>query len=129
MKALTIFLFIIALTVSVKAQDSPLSNYNNLKNRKFNLDSAYKELPKLKFNESHRGNLLQPGQGDAYIRNPSLSFNNLKSNTPIPNQDNMPVYKPMYFSEMPTFKPDSSVKYHMLVKKVGEKILEDRLTE
>ncbi|NJO89413.1 MAG: hypothetical protein HC831_10990 [Chloroflexia bacterium] len=131
MKEFISVLFVFALTLSIKAQDSPLRNYDILKNRKFKLDSTYKELPKLKFNENLKENLLQPNkkQDDVYLRNPSLDFNNSNLEKTIPTKYNMPVYKPLYFSEMPTLKPDSSVKYHMLVKKVDEKTLNDRLIE
>jgi hypothetical protein len=131
MKVFISLLFVFAIALSIKAQDNPLRNYDILKNQKFKLDSTYKELPKLKFNENLGEELLQPKKNndETYLRNPTLDLNMLSPNLTLPNQDNMPVYKPLYFPEMPTFEPDSSVKFHMLVKKVGERTSEERLLE
>ncbi len=79
MKEFISVLFLFTLALSIKAQDSSLRNHDILKNKKLKLDSAYKELPSLKFNENLREELLHPNkkQDNVCLRSPSLDLNYL----------------------------------------------------
>jgi hypothetical protein len=127
MKLLIMFLFSFILVFSIKAQEIP----RTFKPKEFKIDTSYKEIPTLKFHESFREKLLERDTKGAenYLRAPSLGLDNPTTETKEFSEYNMPIYKPLFLSEMPVHQPGSSINFHLLVKKVGAKEPADRLLE
>lgn len=64
---------------------------------------------------SYRGHtFVKPNWSDNKLKTPN-NINPLVFKVPQPN-DNMPVKKPGFNSPMPILVPDSTIKYHLLIK-------------
>lgn len=94
----------------VKSNDTILTKHQN----QLKIDNLFG-------NENHR--FIYPGN-KSWQRNPNLAFvpNNRHRFESDPNFK-MPVLKPNYQSKMPVMKPDSSIHYHLLIKKYDNYIV------
>ncbi|MBA4409641.1 MAG: hypothetical protein Q8S54_11865 [Bacteroidota bacterium] len=68
--------------------------------------------------ENHR--FVLPGNKQFQL-NPNLAvIPNQKSRVYADPNFKMPILKPFYYSDMPVVKPDSSIHYHLRIKRLGK---------
>jgi hypothetical protein len=112
-----IFIVCILISLSISAQTKPESKSDSAKNGSSSFQHTLNDTLKLD-NPFVENNLQLP-----YLKNKQSGSNlNLAL---IPRNGNgftksnleMPVYNPNFRSKMPIMKPDSTIKYHMPIKR------------
>lgn len=119
------FILIVVLLISVSATAQTKLNLktDSLVINNDSILSKFQNQLKLKNpfgNESHR--FVFPGN-KPFQMNPNLAV--IPKQRPSFYADpnfNMPIYKPSFHSNMPVMKPDSSVHYHLRIKKIDSYI-------
>jgi hypothetical protein len=101
----------VLMSISLSAQTTLKIKGDTLNLRNGFTDQAFKDTIKL-------GNLFRSGGQPMPIPNGSLSRLNQSLAQSSNRLSEMPVFYPNYGQEMPVMKPDSSVHYYLLIKKI-----------
>lgn len=117
--------FLLTIGLLISGLLSAQTNFNSqapsfgLKKDTLNFGQFRDQQRQYRFPEQSQ--LLTVPKNKLFTENPSLAWN--RPSEPRVFHDpifRMPVVKPNFQSNMPVMKPDTSVHYHLLIKKIGK---------